>query len=87
MAFDNAQALIFTGSDVEKFLDGLSSNKVEINHDEVIDTLVLDDKAKIIAHIYKNEADLKRVENEYVSVRHLDKEGKQKHKDAGVLHN
>ena len=63
MAFDNAQALIFTGSDVEKFLDGLSSNKVEINHDEVIDTLVLDNKAKIIAqmHIFK-------LNNMYVSV-------------------
>ena len=63
MAFDNAQALIFTGSDVEKFLDGLSSNKVEINHDEVIDTLVLDNKAKIIAqmHIFK-------LNNMYISV-------------------
>ena len=63
MAFDNAQALIFTGSDVEKFLDGLSSNKVEINHDEVIDTLVLDNKAKIIAqmHIFK-------LNNMYVTV-------------------
>ena len=47
MAFDNAQALILTGIDVEKFLDGLSSNKVEINHDEVIDTLVLDNLSLI----------------------------------------
>ena len=63
MAFDNAHALIFTGADVEKFLDGLSSNKVEINNNKVIDTLVLDNKAKIIAqlHIFK-------LNNMYISV-------------------
>ena len=63
MAFDNAHALIFTGADVEKFLDGLSSNKVEINNNKVIDTLLLDNKAKIIAqlHIFK-------LNNMYISV-------------------
>ena len=39
-------------------------------------------KAKIIAHVYKNLDDLKRIEDEYMMVKHLDKEGKQKAKDA-----
>lgn len=39
-------------------------------------------KAKLIAHVYKNAEDLKRIEDEYMVVKHLDKEGKQKAKDA-----
>jgi small subunit ribosomal protein S24e len=39
-------------------------------------------KAKIIAHVYKNADDLKRIEDEYMTVKHLDKEGKAKAKEA-----
>lgn len=39
-------------------------------------------RAKIIAHIYKNLDDLKRIEDEYMAVKHLDKAGKAKAKEA-----
>lgn len=39
-------------------------------------------RAKLIAHVYKTEDDLKRMEDEYMKVKHLDKEGKQKAKEA-----
>ena len=52
MAFDEAKALIFTGKDVEKFIDGLSTNKVEFSKSQVIDTLVLNNKAKILGQLH-----------------------------------
>ena len=52
LAFDEAKALIFTGKDVEKFIDGLSTNKVEFSKSEVIDTLVLNNKAKILGQLH-----------------------------------
>ena len=52
LAFDEAKALIFTGRDVEKFIDGLSTNKVEFSKNQVIDTLVLNNKAKILGQMH-----------------------------------
>ena len=52
LAFDEAKALIFTGKDVEKFIDGLSTNKVEFSKNQVIDTLVLNNKAKILGQLH-----------------------------------
>ena len=52
LAFDEAKALIFTGKDVEKFIDGLSTNKVEFSKSQVIDTLVLNNKAKILGQLH-----------------------------------
>ena len=52
LAFDAAKALIFTGKDVEKFIDGLSTNKVEFSKSQVIDTLVLNNKAKILGQLH-----------------------------------
>ena len=55
MAFDDANILIFTGKDCARFLDGLSSNKIDFQSNSVIDTLVLSNSAKIIAqlHLFK----------------------------------
>ena len=52
LAFDEAKALIFTGKDVEKFIDGLSTNKVDFSKSQVIDTLVLNNKAKILGQLH-----------------------------------
>lgn len=52
LAFDEAKALIFTGKDVEKFIDGLSTNKVEFSKNQVIDSLVLNNKAKILGQLH-----------------------------------
>ena len=52
MAFDEARALIFLGIDAKKFIDGLSTNKIEFQSNEVIDTLVLNNKAKILAQLH-----------------------------------
>lgn len=52
LAFDEAKALIFTGKDVEKFIDGLSTNKVKFSKSQVIDTLVLNNKAKILGQLH-----------------------------------
>ena len=52
LAFSEAKALIFTGRDVEKFIDGLSTNKVEFSKNQVIDTLVLNNKAKILGQLH-----------------------------------
>ena len=52
LAFDEAKALIFTGKDVKKFIDGLSTNKVEFSKNQVIDTLVLNNKAKILGQLH-----------------------------------
>ena len=52
MAFNEAKALIFTGKDVEKFIDGLSTNKVEFSKNQVISTLVLNNKAKILGQLH-----------------------------------
>ena len=52
LAFDEAKALIFTGKDAEKFIDGLSTNKVEFSKNQVIDTLVLNNKAKILGQLH-----------------------------------
>ena len=52
LAFDEAKALIFTGKDVEKFIDGLSTNKVDFSKNQIIDTLVLNNKAKILGQLH-----------------------------------
>ena len=52
LAFDEAKALIFSGKDVEKFIDGLSTNKVEFSKNQVTNTLVLNNKAKILAQLH-----------------------------------
>ena len=52
MAFDDANILIFTGKDCARFLDGLSSNKIDFQSNSVIDTLVLSNSAKIIAQLH-----------------------------------
>ena len=38
--------------DAKKFLDGLSTNKIQFTSDEVIDSLVINNKAKIIAQLH-----------------------------------
>ena len=52
MAFDDANILIFTGKDCPRFLDGLSSNMIDFQSNSVIDTLVLSNRAKIIAQLH-----------------------------------
>jgi len=52
MAFDDANILIFTGKDCARFLDGLSSNMIDFQSNSVIDTLVLSNRAKIIAQLH-----------------------------------
>ena len=52
MAFDDANILIFTGKDCPRFLDGLSSNMIDFQLNSVIDTLVLSNRAKIIAQLH-----------------------------------
>ena len=52
MAFDDANILIFTGKDCARFLDGLSSNMIDFESNSVIDTLVLSNRAKIIAQLH-----------------------------------
>ena len=52
LAFDEARALIFLGVDAKKFINGLSTNKIEFQSNEVIDTLVLNNKAKILAQLH-----------------------------------
>ena len=52
LAFNEAKALIFTGKGVEKFIDGLSTNKVEFSKNQVISTLVLNNKAKILGQLH-----------------------------------
>ena len=52
LAFDEAKALILIGKDVEKFIDGLSTNKVDFSNNQVIDTLVLNNKAKILGQLH-----------------------------------
>ena len=52
LAFDEARVLIFLGMDAKKFLDGLSTNKIHFTSDEVIDSLVINNKAKIIAQLH-----------------------------------
>jgi folate-binding protein YgfZ len=52
MAFDDANILIFTGKDCARFLDGLSSNMIDFQSHSVIDTLVLSNRAKIIAQLH-----------------------------------
>ena len=46
LAFDDANLLIFSGEDRLRFIDGLSSNKIDFNLTDVINTLVLTTKAK-----------------------------------------
>ena len=55
MAFDEAKALIFTGKDSANFIDGLSTNKIEFSNNQVINSLVLNNKAKILGqlHLFK----------------------------------
>jgi len=52
MAFNDANILIFTGKDCARFLDGLSSNMIDFQSNSVIDTLVLSNRAKIIAQLH-----------------------------------
>ena len=52
LAFDEARVLIFLGMDAKKFIDGLSTNKIEFTSNEVIDSLVINNKAKIIAQLH-----------------------------------
>ncbi len=52
MAFNDANILIFTGKDCARFLDGLSSNMIDFQSHSVIDTLVLSNRAKIIAQLH-----------------------------------
>ena len=52
LAFDDANLLIFTGEDRLRFIDGLSSNKIDFNLTDVINTLVLTTKAKIMAQLH-----------------------------------
>lgn len=52
MAFTDARILVFLGSDRQKFLDGLSSNKIEFESNGVVTTLFLDNKAKIVAQVH-----------------------------------
>ena len=52
MAFDDANLLIFSGEDRLRFIDGLSSNKIDFNLTDVINTLILTTKAKIMAQLH-----------------------------------
>ena len=52
MAFDIASVLVFNGADSVKFIDGLSSNKLDFENNVVINTLVLNNKAKILAQLH-----------------------------------
>ena len=52
MAFDDANLLIFSGEDRLRFIDGLSSNKIDFNLSDVINTLILTTKAKIMAQLH-----------------------------------
>ena len=52
LAFDDANLLIFSGEDRLRFIDGLSSNKIDFNSTDVINTLVLTTKAKIMAQLH-----------------------------------
>ena len=52
LAFDDANLLIFSGEDRLRFIDGLSSNKIDFNLTDVINTLVLTKKAKIMAQLH-----------------------------------
>lgn len=52
LAFDKASLLIFAGSDRIRFLDGLSSNKIDFSTQDIICTLVLSTKAKIMAQLH-----------------------------------
>jgi len=55
LAFDEAKALIFTGKDSANFIDGLSTNKIDFSNNQVINSLVLNNKAKILGqlHLFK----------------------------------
>jgi len=52
LAFDEAKALIFTGKDSANFIDGLSTNKIEFLNNQVINSLVLNNKAKILGQLH-----------------------------------
>ncbi|DAC30724.1 MAG: hypothetical protein CMB29_04505 [Euryarchaeota archaeon] len=52
LAFDKASLLIFSGDDRYRFIDGLSSNKIDFSTQEIINTLVLTTKAKIMAQLH-----------------------------------
>ena len=52
LACNDARLLIFSGDDRFSFLDGLSTNKIDFANIEIISTLVLDTKAKIIAQLH-----------------------------------
>ena len=52
MAFDDANLLIFSGEDRLRFIDGLSSNKIDFSLTDVINTLILTTKAKIMAQLH-----------------------------------
>ena len=52
LACKDARLLIFSGDDRLSFLDGLSTNKIDFTNNEIISTLVLDTKAKIMAQLH-----------------------------------
>ena len=52
MAYDDAHIIIITGKDRARFVDGLSSNKVDFQDNKVISTCVLSNKAKILAQLH-----------------------------------
>ena len=52
LACKDARLLIFSGDDKISFLEGLSSNKIDFVNTEIINTLVLDTKAKIIGQLH-----------------------------------
>ena len=52
LACEDARLLVFSGDDRFSFLDGLSTNKIDFTNTEIINTLVLDTKAKIIAQLH-----------------------------------
>ena len=52
LAFDDAKALIFTGKDSANFIDGLSTNKIDFSNNQVINSLVLNNKAKILGQLH-----------------------------------
>ena len=52
LAFNEARVLTFVGIDSKKFLNGLSSNKIDFTDNKVIDSLVLNNRAKILAQLH-----------------------------------
>ena len=52
IAYDDAHIIILTGKDKARFLDGLSSNKIDFQDNQVISTCILSNKAKILGQLH-----------------------------------